>query len=257
MPELTQRVFPVDVQQRLHLPRLIALDGLTASGKSTVGFRLAQELDYLFFDTGILYRIVCWKALLDGSPPFASDHLAEVADCLEFELRAPEPAAQATGVTTTVLVGNRDVTWELRKKEIDQLLPEVAAHSRVRSSLTARMRRIALVYLDGKGHKQGVIMVGRDIGTVVFPDAECKYFLTADPKVRAKRRHAELQVRGEDLSEKKVLADLETRDRVDSTRTLAPAQPADSAIILDTTDWSLDQAVDQVRQQLRDRFLTP
>ena len=243
--------------QRPRLPRLITLDGPTASGKSTVGFRLAQDLDYLFFDTGILYRIVCWKALLEGPPPFASVHLAEVATHLEFDLRAPEPAAQATGTTTTVLVGNQDITWELRKKKIDQLLPEVAAQPGVRFSLTERMRQIGQVYLEGEGHKQGVIVVGRDVGTVVFPDAECKYFLTADPKVRAGRRHAELIARGEELSEQEVLVDLEKRDYIDSTRALAPARPADSAIILDTTDWSIDQTVDQVRQQLRDRFLAP
>ncbi len=236
---------------RLRLPRLIALDGPTASGKSSVGFRLAQELDYLFFDTGILYRIVCWRALWEDPPSLAAAQLAEIAAHLEFELRAPEPAAQATGTTTTVMVGNRDVTWELRKKEIDQLLPEVAAQPGVRSSLTARMRQIGQVYLEGEGHKQGIVVVGRDVGTVVFPDAACKYFLTADPRVRASRRHAELVARGEELSEEEVLADLERRDHVDSTRALAPTRPADSAIILDTTDWSIDQTVDQVRRQLR------
>lgn len=229
----------------------MTLDGPTASGKSTVGFRLAQELDYLFFDTGILYRIVCWKALSGGDPPFAAMHLAAVAAHLEFDLRVPEPAAQALGATTTVLVENRDVTWELRRKAIDRLLPEVAAQPAVRSSLTARMRRIGQTYLEGTGHKQGIVVVGRDVGTVVFPDAERKYFLTADPQVRARRRHAELQARGENLSEAEVLADLLQRDHVDSTRALAPTRPADSAIILDTTDWSIDQTVDQVRRQLR------
>ncbi len=242
---------------RPRLPRLITLDGPTASGKSTVGFRLAQELDYLFFDTGILYRIVCWKALLGGAPPFTSAHLAEIAAHLEFDLRPPEPAARAIGTTTTVMVGDRDVTWELRKKEIDQLLPTVAAQPGVRSSLTARMRQIGQVYLEGEGHRQGVIVVGRDVGTVVFPDAECKYFLDADPKIRAHRRHAELQARGENRSEDEVLADLLQRDHVDRTRTLAPTRPADNAIILDTTDRSVGQIVDQVRQHLWDRFLTP
>ena len=242
---------------RPRLPRLITLDGPTASGKSTVGFRLAQELDYLFFDTGILYRIVCWKALLRGAPPFAPAHLAEVAAHLEFDLRPPEAAAQATGTTTTVMVGNRDVTWELRKKEIDQLLPEVAAQPGVRSSLTARMRWLGQVYLEGEGRKQGVIVVGRDVGTVVFPDAECKFFLVADPEVRAGRRHAELRARGQNRSEGEVLADLVRRDYIDRTRALAPTRPADNAIILNTTDWSLEQTMDQMRQQLQDRFLTP
>ncbi len=218
---------------------------------------MAQDLDYLFFDTGILYRIVCWHVVKSGSPSFDSAQLAEVADHLEFELRIPAPSAQAAGTTTTVLVGKQDITWELRKKEIDQLLPEVSAQSGVRSSLTIRMRQIGLMYLEGEGHKQGVIVVGRDVGTVVFPDAECKYFLKADPEVRASRRHAELQSRGEKLSEREVLADLEKRDHVDSTRALAPTRPADNAIILDTTNLSLSQTVNKVRQQLRGRFLAP
>ncbi len=242
---------------RSRLPRLITFDGPTASGKSAVGFRLAQELDYLFFDTGILYRIVCWQALSGGSPPFAAAYLAEVATHLEFDLWAPGPAAQATGATTTVMVGHRDVTWALRRKEIDRLLPEVAAQPGVRASLTARMRRIGQVYLEGEGHRQGVVVVGRDVGTVVFPDAECKYFLTAAPQVRARRRHTELQARGETLSAEEVRADLEKRDYVDRTRALAPTRPAENAIILDTTDWSLDQTLDQVRQQLENRFRGP
>ncbi len=239
------------------MPRLITLDGPTASGKSTVGFRLSQDLDYLFFDTGILYRIVCWQVLKGGSPPFDPAHLAEVAAHLQFTLRPPGSSAQAAGTTTIVLVGKEDVTWELRKKEIDKLLPEVSAQPGVRSSLTTRMRQIGQMYLEGEGHKQGVIVVGRDAGTVVFPDAECKYFLKADPKVRASRRHAELHSRGEQLSEREVLADLEKRDHVDSTRDLAPTRPADNAIILDTTDMSLCQTVNKVRQQLRERFLAP
>ena len=239
------------------LPRLITFDGPTASGKSVVGFHLAQELDYLFFDTGILYRIVCWRVLLGGTPPFEPAHLAEVAAHLEFDLRVPEPAAQDAGVTTTVMAGNQDVTWELRKKEIDKLLPDVSAQPGVRFSLTERMRHIGQTYLEGEGHRLGVIVVGRDVGTVVFPDAECKFFLKADPLVRARRRHAELKTRGEDLSEEEVLVDLERRDFIDSTRALAPTRPADNAMILDTTSWSLGQTMDQVRNRLKDGFLAP
>lgn len=237
------------------LPRLITFDGPTASGKSVVGFRLAQKLDYLFFDTGILYRIVCWRVLLGGIPPFEPAQLAEVAAHLEFELKAPEAAAQAAGVTTTVMAGRRDVTWDLRKKEIDKLLPEVSAQAGVRFSLTERMRNIGQQYLEGEGHKQGVVVVGRDVGTVVFPAAECKYFLQADPLVRARRRHAELKARGEGLSEVEVLADLQRRDLADSTRTLAPTRPAADAMILDTTGWTLEETIDQVWQGFNDRFL--
>ena len=127
----------------------------------------------------------------------------------------------------------------------------------VREALTERMRRIGTAYQSGQGLAQGVVVVGRDVGTVVFPDARCKFFLTAQPSVRAQRRYAELKAQGASVQLQAVLADLQERDRIDSTRQLAPTKAASDAIILDTTDLSLDATLTALHSHLRERFAAP
>lgn len=235
-------------------PRLIAIDGPTASGKSAAGFRLATDLHYLFFDTGILFRIVCWQALRHSRTPSGETLFVQTAREMALELRPPTPAEIQAGHTTTVLVNGQDITWQLRHSRVDRLLPSVSAMAGVRQELTARMRQIGQASLDDSAAGRGVVVIGRDIGTVVFPDAACKLFLDAEPAVRAQRRHRELVAHGADISLAEVLADLQARDRMDSTRALAPAQAAADAMILDTTHWTLDETVAQVHACLEAHY---
>lgn len=238
-------------------PRLIVFDGPTAAGKSAVGFRLSQDLGYQFFDTGLLFRVTCWKAFQTGDGPYAEDLCARIAAALELELLPPEPDEARAGRTSTVKVDGRDITWELRQPRVDRLLPAVSAMAGVRKALTERMRRIGTAYQSGQGLAQGVVVVGRDVGTVVFPDARCKFFLTAQPSVRAQRRYAELKAQGASVQLQGILADLQERDRIDSTRPLAPTKAASDAIILDTTDLSLDATLTALHSHLRERFSAP
>ena len=239
------------------LPRLIVFDGPTAAGKSAAGFRLSQDLGYQFFDTGLLFRVTCWKALQTGDGPYAEALCARIAAALELELLPPEPDEARAGRTSTVKVDGQDITWELRQPRVDRLLPAVSAMAGVREALTERMRRIGTAYQAGQGLAQGVVVVGRDVGTVVFPDARCKFFLTAQPSVRARRRYAELKAQGASVQLQAVLADLQERDRIDSTRRLAPTKAASDAIILDTTDLSLDATLTALHSRLRERFSAP
>ncbi len=225
--------------------RCIAIDGPSASGKSSVGFQVAQRLDYLFLDTGILFRAVCWM-LLQDSLPFTSTHLAATARTLTVQL-APPAATEATdGRTTTVHMKGRDVTWDLRCPEVDQLLPSVAADPEVRAALTVRMRTIGLDYLEDAAPTGGVVVVGRDIGTIVFPDAGYKFFLDADLETRARRRHQELVGQGKTLSLDAVRDDMRQRDHRDATRAVAPSMPAANADIIDTTCLTLEETVSEI-----------
>lgn len=244
---------PSEIEELPDPPRIITVDGPTASGKSSAGFLLAQELDYLFLDTGILYRIVCYQALQKEAAPFAAEFLKKVAEELDFELDVPDEASRRQGATTTVAMEGRNITWDLRSTEIDQLLPEVSALPAVRRWLTTHMRRMGQVHLEGRGRHRGLIAVGRDTGTVVFPSAGCKFFLDGDPAVRARRRYAELRRRGLDVTEAEILADLQHRDQVDSTRATAPTRPASGAIILDTTHWSQEQTLSEMRSHIAEQ----
>lgn len=226
-------------------PRIITIDGPAASGKSTVGHALAQQLDYLFFDTGILYRAVTWAMLARGIDPDDSLAVGELAASLPVQIKPP--AAQNDGRQATVQVGEQDVTWAIRSPAVDQNVSKVAAKPRVRQALTRQQRRIGHRYGQGNAEKPGIVMVGRDIGTVVLPDAPLKIYLDAPVAVRARRRYDELVQRGkEDVRFDQVLADMRRRDRIDSQRQIAPLRPADDAHVLDTSHLSPQAIVVQI-----------
>jgi cytidylate kinase len=219
-------------------PLTIAIDGPAASGKSTVGRELANRLRYLYFDTGVMYRAVTLAALRRRIPVTDETAITRLARDIAIEV---EPPTVADGRQYTVTVDGDDVTWDLRRPEVDANVSLVSSYRGVREALSAQQRRI--------GERGRVVMVGRDIGTVVLPDAELKIFLTATPGERARRRLKDLQARGETASFDNVLRDIRRRDRIDSDRTYAPLRPADDAIILDTTNRTVEQVIEAIVRQ--------
>jgi cytidylate kinase len=210
----------------------VAIDGPVASGKSVIGERLAGCLSALFVDTGAMYRACTWRALEEGISPRDEAALGALAAAIDFAL---EPPTVADGRQYTVLVDGADVTWAIRSPEVERAVSEVSKVAAVREAMVARQRRLAA--------GRPVVMVGRDIGTVVLPDAPLKVYLTASPEVRAARRLAELRARGQDAPLFELLADIRRRDAIDSGRENSPLRAAPDAIVVQTDDLSVDQVV--------------
>lgn len=225
-------------------PSIIAMDGPAASGKSSVGHRVAQLLGYLYFDTGVMYRAVTWAALDRGISVQELDAVGLLAETISMDI-APAPD-QGDGRPNTVLVDGVDVTWLIRLPEVDRNVSAVAANPRVRAALTVQQRRIGLRYGSGQADLPGIVMLGRDIGTVVLPEAPLKIYLDAPVAERARRRYQELLDRGRPADFEQVLADMRRRDKVDSERDAAPLRVAEDALSLDSTGLTLDQVVDRI-----------
>lgn len=215
--------------------RVIAIDGPAAAGKSTVAKGVADQLGALLFDTGALYRSVTLLAHRYGVLPSEADRLAVLISRHRIAIR---PATIQDGRQVDVLVDDEDVTWAIRKPEIDGDVSEVSAHPRVREALLAVQRNIA--------NGSPVVMVGRDIGTVVIPDAGLKVYLDASPEERAHRRLVELQGRGEHVTYAEVLADLIARDAVDSTRESAPLVAAKDARLVGTDGKTIADVTEEI-----------
>lgn len=225
-------------------PGVIAIDGPAASGKSTVGFAVAGLLNYLFFDTGAMYRVVTWAALHRSVDVHDADAVGLLAETLEISI-LPVGNAQ-DGRHLTVLVDGRDVTWAVRSPQVDQNVSAVAAMPRVRTALSQHQRQIGGQYAQGHAGMDGIVMVGRDIGTVVLPDAPLKIYLDAPVAERAQRRFLELQKRGKSTSFAQVLANMQERDRIDSQRAIAPLRPAEDAHIISTTGLGVQEIVERI-----------
>jgi cytidylate kinase len=218
------------------IPHIITIDGPAASGKSTLGARLAQALGYLYFDTGVMYRAVTWVALqrqLEISDEAAITRLAE-----ELSIDV-QPPSRADGRTCDVLADGQDVTWETRRPEVDANVSPVSVYAGVRAALTAQQRRIGL--------RGNVVMVGRDIGTVVLPEADLKIYLVASAQERARRRYTELLARGEPADYDQILAVILRRDEIDSTRQVAPLRAAQDAIVLNSDELDANQVLQHVQ----------
>lgn len=226
---------------------MIAIDGPAAAGKSTIALGLAEKLGYLFFDTGVMYRAVTLAALQRDEA--VSDEMAVTKLATQVSIDVLPPSIE-DGRTSTVLLDDMDVTWEIRSPEVEENVSVVSMYHGVREAMSARQREIGL--------RGRVVMVGRDIGTVVLPEADLKVFLDASVRERAKRRYLECLSRGEDIPFEEILASMNARDSLDSTRELAPLVPAEDAVIIDTTYLTIDQVLAVILDLLNDKgFVQP
>lgn len=223
-------------------PSTIAIDGPAASGKSTIGEALARRLGYLYFDTGVMYRAVTQAALTRGVPIADEAAVTALAEHLRIDVLPP---TVDDGRQYTVLADGEDVTWAIRAPEVDANVSPVSAYAGVRRALVAQQRRVAA---GGR-----VVMVGRDIGTVVLPEADLKVYLDASVEERARRRWREMQERGEDADYEAVLAAMRRRDEIDSNRRVSPLRPAADAVIVDTTGLGIEEVLARVVQLVEER----
>jgi cytidylate kinase len=214
---------------------IIAIDGPAASGKSTIGKRLADALGYLFFDTGVMYRAVTWLVLQREIDIRDEAAITTLAETVPIEV---QPPSQADGRACDVFVEGVDITWETRRPEVDANVSAVSAYPGVRRALSAQQRRIGL---RGK-----VVMVGRDIGTVVLPEADLKIYLDASAEERARRRHDEIIARGGHADYDKILAQVIERDHIDSTRDVAPLKAAEDAVVVDSDKLNAEEVFQQI-----------
>mgnify|MGYP000170865220 CR=1 FL=1 len=216
-------------------PRTIAIDGPAGAGKSTIGALVAERLGYVYLDTGAMYRAVAFAALERNVDPDDAEALAALAR--EARITIGPPTVR-DGRAYTVLLDGKDVTWQIRDGRIDRTVSQVARVPAVRDAMVAQQRALA-----ARGR---VVMVGRDIGTVVLPDAERKIFLTASAAERARRREEELAARGEQRPRQELLHEILRRDELDSERAVAPLKAAEDAVIVETDGDSVGQALERV-----------
>ncbi len=211
----------------------IAIDGPAGSGKSTVARRVAAMLGYLYMDSGAMYRAVALKALQRGIPLESDAQLETLARETHIELKAPTAEQEAAGLNNRVFLDGREVTEEIRTGEVAQAASRLATIAGVREVLVAEQQRA--------GQGGGVVMEGRDIGTVVFPSAELKIFLEASPDVRAQRRWKEHQEKGESLTLLEVLQEVRERDKRDRERKVSPLVKAKDAVLIDNTAMGIEE----------------
>jgi len=223
-------------------PRTVAIDGPAGAGKSTIGALVAERLGYLYLDTGAMYRAVALAGLRRGIDPDDGPRLTDLARELRIAIGPP---TVRDGRTYTVLLDGADVTWPIRSPEVDRIVSQVARVPFVRDVMVEQQRAIA--------DRGRIVMVGRDIGTIVLPNAERKVFLTASAAERARRREEELAARGEKRTRQDLLAEILRRDELDSTRTVAPLRAADDAIVVETDGLSVREALDRVLQVIERR----
>jgi CMP/dCMP kinase len=217
-------------------PSIIAIDGPAASGKSTLGRGLADSLGYLFFDTGVMYRAVTWLALQRGINVRDEAAVTELAENVPIDVLPP---SKADGRAWDIVIEGKDITWQTRRPEVDANVSIVSAYRGVRRAMSEQQRRIGL--------RGRVVMVGRDIGTVVLPEADLKIYLDASAPERARRRYKEIIERGEDANYEAVLAMVNERDRIDSTRDVAPLKVAQDAVVIDSDKLNADEVFERVR----------
>ena len=223
-------------------PSTIAIDGPAASGKSTIGELLARHLGYLYFDTGAMYRAATLAALKRGIPIQDEAAVTALAEGLRIDILPPK---MDDGRQYTVTVNGEDVTWAIRTPEVDANVSAVSAYPGVRRALVDQQRRVAA---GGR-----VVMVGRDIGTVVLPDADLKLYLDASVEERARRRWREVRGRGEAAEYRPILASMRRRDEIDSQRAVSPLRAAADAMVVDTTDMDVEEVLAEAGRLVEER----
>ncbi|RLA62724.1 MAG: (d)CMP kinase [Epsilonproteobacteria bacterium] len=214
------------------MEKVIAIDGPSGSGKSTIARSLAKKLNLLYVDTGAMYRALGLVGSKRGLDLQNEEEMEQFISKVELVYEGQ------TG--SLVLIDGENLTHEIRQHHVSELASKISKDPHVRNYLLEIQRKLA--------QDRIIVMEGRDIGTVVFPKAFCKIFLTAGPEIRAKRRFDELKAKGEkDISLQKILQDVIERDHRDQTRALAPLKPAEDAIILDTSEMNLEQVLDDLK----------
>lgn len=223
----------------------IAIDGPAGSGKSSLAKRVAQKLGYLYLDSGAMYRALALKALREKVALDDAAALETLARNTHIELKAPTPEQEAAGSKNRALLDGEEVTREIRTEEVAQGASRLATIAGVRNVLVAEQQRA--------GAGGGVVMEGRDIGTVVFPRAELKIFLEASPEVRAERRWKEHQEKGHSVTLAEVLEEVRERDRRDRERRVSPLVRAADAVLVDNTAMDAEETARLVVMLARER----
>ncbi|MBF5058709.1 Cytidylate kinase [Candidatus Neptunochlamydia vexilliferae] len=218
----------------------ITIDGPAGTGKSTVAKRLADALGFTYFDTGALYRAISWQVLTTGISHQDKEALAALLKDFTFEIRMADGSKH-------YFVGATDVTKAIRTKEVTAIVSEVSALEEVREALKPMQVNFS--------KETDVVFEGRDLGTIVFPNAHLKFFLTARAEVRAERRFKELQEKFPDqsFSYETILSEIKNRDAFDSSRELAPLKQAEDAILVDTSDITIEEVVEQMETEFHKR----
>jgi cytidylate kinase len=219
---------------------VVAIDGPSGAGKSTAGRALAERLGYTFVDTGAMYRALALKALENGLDLGSEEQLSELARSTRIELVSGGRA---------VFLDGRDVTPAIRSRDVSAASSRISVHPSVRRDMVARQRAM--------GHEGGIVLDGRDIGTAVFPDAEVKFYVDADPVRRAERRHVEMEAAGAKADLVSVERDLRARDHADSTREDSPLVRAEDAIYLDTTTLIPAEVVERMLAAIEPKMAEP
>jgi cytidylate kinase len=220
---------------------VIAIDGPVGSGKGTISTSLAARLGWHFMDSGALYRLVAIAAIDSSVDSQDFPALASIAENLDFEFRR-------VGEETIALLSGKDVSYRLRTEVISAMASKVAAVKVVRAAMIDRQRAFA--------QPPGLVADGRDMGTIIFPDAKLKIFLTASVKIRARRRYKQLKDKGESVTLPRLFREIELRDERDMTREIAPLKPAKDAVIIDSTEFSIDQVLDKIYEIAKERFIS-
>ena len=222
---------------------IVAIDGPSGAGKSSVSVEVARELGFSCLDTGAMYRACAWQAVQDGIPLDDADALGEIARTFDIAFSHEPGNPKPTGVS----IGGADVTSAIRTAEIDRAVSPVSAVPAVREALVAQQQRI--------GRSGDYVVEGRDIGTVVFPEAALKVFLTATNEARAKRRVLQNVERGVGSTDyETVLADIIRRDDYDSSREASPLAAAEDAVLIDSSDMTMREVIDEICKLARERM---
>jgi cytidylate kinase len=218
---------------------IIAIDGPSGAGKSTLGRMIARELGYLYIDTGAMYRAVALAVIESNVPLSDTEKVAAVAESADIKLEGDPDSLN-------VSLNGRDVSEEIRTEAVSHAASVISTIPEVRRTLVDRQRKL--------GAHGRVVLDGRDIGTVVFPNADIKFFLTAQPQERASRRFKEERLRERNVTFEETLTDINTRDQRDSTREDSPLAIADSAIVIDSTDLSIEEVGERMIAVIRERL---
>ncbi len=208
----------------------IALDGPAASGKSTLGEHLAKKLNFTYLDTGVMYRAVTLAVLKKNANVDNENQVTQIAERMNLNFTPP---SVEDGRSNDILLDGEDVTWAIRTVDVEKHVSKVSTYQGVRNAMTEQQRKI--------GAQGNIVMVGRDIGTVVLPDADIKLYLDASTKERARRRFLELIARGKKVILDDILEDMLRRDQIDSSRKIAPLKPAADALIIDSDHMNAEE----------------